>query len=74
MVAAAVIGAAVIGGVASNQAAKKSAGAGKAGINANNALAARSRQDAMNLFSQGRDSAHHRGNRLRRRHLLRDAI
>ncbi len=56
-VAVAVVGAAVIGGVASNQAAKKSADAAKKGIESSNALAGQSRADAINLFGQGRESA-----------------
>jgi hypothetical protein len=56
-VAVAVAGAAVIGGVASNQASKKTADAAKKGIKSSNALAGQSRQDAINLFGQGRDSA-----------------
>ncbi len=56
-VAVAVAGAAVVGGIASNQSAKKSADAAKKGIDSSNALAGQARTDAINLFSQGRDSA-----------------
>jgi hypothetical protein len=56
-VAVAVAGAAVVGAVASNSAANKSADAAKAGIKSTNALSAQSRQDAINLFGQGRESA-----------------
>ena len=55
--AAAVVGAAVIGAGASNSAAKKSADAAKKGIASTERLAGQSREDAINLFGQGRQSA-----------------
>ena len=55
--AAAVVGAAVVGAAASNSAAKKAADSAKKGLKSSNALTAQSRQDALNLFGQGRESA-----------------
>jgi hypothetical protein len=52
-VAVAVVGAAVIGGVASNQAADKQADATKKGIKSTKELAAQARNDAIGLFQQG---------------------
>lgn len=52
-VAAAVVGSAVIGGVASSRAAGKQADATKKGINVSKELALQARNDAMNLFGQG---------------------
>lgn len=55
-VAAAAIGAAVIGAWSANNAADKSSDAAKKGIKSTTELASQSRQDAVNLFNQGKRS------------------
>lgn len=55
-VAAAAIGAAVIGAWSADNAADKSSDAAKKGIKSTTALASQSRQDAVNLFNQGKRS------------------
>lgn len=56
VVAAAVIGSAVAGGVAADRAADKQASATKKGLEQSGALANRARQDAINLYQAGRES------------------
>lgn len=55
-VAVAVVGSAVVGGVASNQAAKKQAKSTEKGIKSSRELALQARNDAINLFQQGQQS------------------
>jgi hypothetical protein len=55
-VAAAAIGAAVIGAWSADNAADKTSDAAKKGIKSTTALASQSRQDAVNLFNQGKRS------------------
>lgn len=55
-VAAAAIGSAVIGAWSADNAANKSSDAAKKGIKSITALASQSRQDAVNLFNQGKRS------------------
>lgn len=55
-VAAAAIGSAVIGAWSANNAADKSSDAAKKGIKSTTELASQSRQDAVNLFNQGKRS------------------
>lgn len=55
-VAVAVVGSAVVGGVASNQAAKKQAKGTEKGIAATKELALQARNDAIGLFQQGQKS------------------
>lgn len=57
VVAAAVIGSAVVGGVASKKAADKAADASKKGIASTESLANQARTDAINLFQQSKVSA-----------------
>jgi len=56
-VATAVVGSAVIGGYSANKAAKESSSASKKGMEQSLALQKQARDDAVNLFSQGRSSA-----------------
>lgn len=55
--ATAVVGTAVIGGLASKNAADKASDATKAGLKQSGALAEQSRNNAMSLYNQGRQSA-----------------
>ena len=56
-VATAVIGSAVVGGIASNKAAGKAADGSKKGIEATQQAARQARNDSINLFSRGMQSA-----------------
>ena len=56
-VSGAVVGSAVIGGIASDRASGKASDAAEKGIDSSNALAAQARTDAINLFQQAKTSA-----------------
>ena len=57
VVAAAVVGSAVVGAYSSNQAAKKQADSAKSGLKQTAALSAQSRDDAQRLYAEGAKAA-----------------